>query len=431
MARIKRRKSRDGRVLPEGVSERADGRFLYRYQLYGKPHYIYDRDLNSLKEKIAKLQVDMTLGMDKDISKLCLDEWYPQYLETYKKNKIKDASYLNMQNYYDWYVKGTDLGVTPISNLKRVMLVKHFQKLADEKGLADGTLRSLASMLYRALQQVVYERGCLVNPASEIMKDVKAKPVDVREALTEEQVDALFEYLQKEGFQNVYLPLIGILLGTGLRYGECVGLTWNDVDFEKGILHINKTLNYRQRIRGGPHEYFCTRGKTKNAIRDIYINEELLGLIKAQRKYHRYMRIRDDFKVDIYDDKGAVIGSASGFIFTSKLGKPFTHEGFQRILRNIISKFNEFEKNEKERPVHINEDLTPHYFRHTFCTRIVEQMMESGVEDYERLMILMGHASIKTSIDVYTTISKDLAKKKWSQAPTLFKLKSNFDSKVV
>lgn len=47
-----RRKSRDGRVLPDGVSERADGRFIYRYQVYGKPHYIYDKDLGELKKKI-------------------------------------------------------------------------------------------------------------------------------------------------------------------------------------------------------------------------------------------------------------------------------------------------------------------------------------------------------------------------------------------
>lgn len=429
MARTAKRKSRDGRVLPDGVSERADGRFLYRYQLYGRPHYIYDRDLNSLKEKISRLQVDMTLGIDRDVSKLCLDEWYPQYLEIFKKGKIKDASYLNMQHYYGWYIKGTEIGVTPIHNLKHAQLVAHFQKLADDKGLAHGTLRSLASMLYNSLQQVVYEKGTLVNPAQEIMKDVKAKPVNVREALTEEQVNILFDFLQQEGFQNIYLPIIGILVGTGLRYGECVGLTWSDVDFQNGILHINKTLNYRQRVDKGPHEYFCTEGKTLNAVRDIYINEDLLNLMKAQRKYHKDMRIRDDFQTSIYNDKGEIVGKASGFIFTSKLGKPFTHEGFQRVLRNIIKKINMWQLEESSNPILIDEQITPHFFRHTFCTRIVEEMMEADEKDYERLKILMGHSSIKTSIDIYTTVSTDLAKKNWGKAPTLFKLGEKTDTK--
>ncbi|MBR4574399.1 MAG: tyrosine-type recombinase/integrase [Lachnospiraceae bacterium] len=430
MSRTAKRKSRDGRVLPDGVSERADGRFIYRYQLYGKPHYIYDRDLNGLKAKISQLQVDMTLGKNMDISKLSLDEWYPQYLETFKKNKVKDCSYLNMQQYYHWYIEDTTVGVTPICNLKRAQLVAHFQKLADDKGLAHGTLRSLASMLYNSLQQVVYEKGTLVNPATEIMKDVKARPVDTREALSEKQVAVLFEFLQQEGYQKVYLPIIGILIGTGLRYGECVGLTWSDIDFERGILHINKTLNYRQRVKGGPHEYFCTQGKTKNATRDIYINKELLGLMEIQRKYHRDMRIRNDFKTDIYNDKGEIVGTAKGFIFTSKLGKPFTHEGFQRILRNMIKKINVWQAKEVDEPIQIDEDITPHYFRHTFCTRVVEDMMKSENKDYERLKILMGHSSIKTSIDIYTTISEDLAKKNWSKAPTLFTLqKTKADTK--
>ena len=56
MARVAKRKTKDGRFLPDGVSERADGRFVYRYVLYGKTHYIYDRDLNELKKKIAQQQ---------------------------------------------------------------------------------------------------------------------------------------------------------------------------------------------------------------------------------------------------------------------------------------------------------------------------------------------------------------------------------------
>ena len=155
MARVSKRKTRDGRVLPDGVSERADGRFVYRYVLYGKPYYIYDRDLNELKKKISQHQLDVASGRNTDLANMTLKAWYPQYIEIFKKGKVKSTTLLNLQNYFDWYVKGYAIANMPMKELKRTHIVAHFKYLADEKKLAHGTLRSLASMLHNCLQQVV------------------------------------------------------------------------------------------------------------------------------------------------------------------------------------------------------------------------------------------------------------------------------------
>ena len=63
------RKSKSGRVLPKGVTERKDGRFLYRYSLYGKTCYLYDKDLNELKKKIVELNYNILKGERVDMSK--------------------------------------------------------------------------------------------------------------------------------------------------------------------------------------------------------------------------------------------------------------------------------------------------------------------------------------------------------------------------
>ena len=395
MARVAKRKTKDGRVLPDGVSERADGRYIYRYVLYGKPHYIYDKDLNELKKKIAQHQLDVASGRNTDLASMSLNEWYPQYIAIFKEGKVKSTTLLNLHNYYNWYVKDYAIARMPMKELKRTHIIAHFKYLADQKNLAHGTLRSLASMLYNCLQQVVYDSGLFVNPASEIMKDVVAAPKEVREALTDEQVKLLLDFLKIEGsWQNVYLPMIGVLLGTGMRLCECDGLTWKDVDFENKVVHVTHSINYRCKDRN-KHEFFVTSPKTPNAVRDIPLSDDLIKLFEMQKQYQKNMRIRNDIEFDGYRN----------FVFTTKLGFPFTHEGIVASLKRIVKNANDWECEraaaENRKPVELPAKLTPHIFRHTFCTSLVLKEVP-----YETMKIVMGHSSIKTSIDIYSHIQQ-------------------------
>lgn len=68
-------------------------------------------------------------------------------------------------------------------------------------------------------------------------------------------------------------------------------------------------------------------GKTENAYRDIPMSEDVYRLFQMQREYQKNMRIRNDIKIEQYDNAGNVVAKYSKFIFTTKLGKPFTHEG--------------------------------------------------------------------------------------------------------
>ncbi len=107
------------------------------------------------------------------------------------------------------------------------------------------------------------------------------------------------------------------------------------------------------------------------------------------------MRIRNDIEIDGY----------SNFVFTTKQEYPYTHEGFTASLKRIIKACNEREiKNaaEEKRELAVIPAVTPHYFRHTFCTRLVENQVP-----HETLKVLKGHSSIKTSIDIYTGISNN------------------------
>lgn len=148
-------------------------------------------------------------------------------------------------------------------------------------------------------------------------------------------------------------------------------------------------------------------GKTENAYRDIPMSEDVYRLFQMQREYQKNMRIRNDIKIEQYDNAGNVVAKYSKFIFTTKLGKPFTHEGLVRSLTRIIKKYNAREIEEASRegrkPSLLPEKITPHMFRHTFFTSLVENKVS-----YESMKALMGHSNIKTSIDIYCSIAKSL-----------------------
>lgn len=408
---IRKKDPLTGRVMPEHVSYRhSDGRYIYRYSVKGVPKYLYARDLDDMKRKIEKLHVDVAQGMDVDMANLRLTDWFPQYMENFKSRRLKASTYKVQWDFYNWYIKDSVVDRTKLSELKRIMLIKHFQELADNRGLAEGTLKSLASLLYNCLEQARFDGAIVgVNPATAVMREVVARPKKTREALSREEVSLLMEFLKIEGtWQNVYLPLVGIGLSTGLRFGELTGLVWPDIDFEREVIHINHSINYRD--RGNGHEFFITSPKTENSYRDIPMTGEVKELLLIQKRYQAGMGIRQDVTIDGH----------KGFVFTTKTGNVFTHEAVVRALKLIVKRCNEWEagRAEKEgREAVILREQTPHLWRHTFTTMIVEKKVP-----YEQAKLLLGHASVKTTIDIYTHISKEILKNSRNSLEGVIKL---------
>lgn len=388
-----RRKTKDGRVLPHGVSERADGRFIFRYKFGGKTHYIYDKDLNELKKKIERVTVDKYFGTDINRSNMKLGEWYKQYVTVYKEGNIKETALNNLRNYYKWYVEGYQIDVVPMKSLTRTMILTHFKYLAQEKKLSHGTLRTLASMISSALEAAAADKIITSNPARNIMENVHARPEQKRDALTEAEVTLLIDFLKQEGkWQNVYLPLIAMALNTGWRYGEIVGLTWSDINFDTGYVSVNHSINYRDRGRGC-HEFFVTSVKTDKSNRLRLMTDEMIMLFKMQKEYQKIMRISGDVVIDGYRD----------FVFTTRKGLPYTNEAVNRMIRDAVKGANAWEKDrarkEGREPVEIRKH-TFHWYRHTFCTNILEKRKENVLKD-EQVLKLMGHSSLRISEETY------------------------------
>lgn len=205
----------------------------------------------------------------------------------------------------------------------------------------------------------------------------KSAPVNPRRALTEEEIQWIIDTPHK-----AQLPAM-IMLFTGLRRGELFALRWSDIDFENNLLHVYQSVEIignKSRVKQG--------GKTANAKRIIPMPSVLVEYLKDYKKS---------------------LKTISTYVCTNAKGKIFTKSSFDSLWNSYIcdlnikygynNRINKFNPKKGPLPMKI-ERFTPHYLRHTFATLLYLQ----GV-DIVTAKQLLGHADIKTTINIYTDLN--------------------------
>ena len=194
---------------------------------------------------------------------------------------------------------------------------------------------------------------------------------------------------------NVYLPMFTILLGTGLRVGECLGLTWHEVDLKNGLIHVTHTLCYDD--YGDGYKYYMS--ETESGKRTIPVIGDVRKAFLTIRKNNMMLGGSGDLTVDGYGD----------FVFlTIKNRGLYSPAVVEEMLRRIVRVHNQEEtelaEKEKREPF-LLPHITPHILRHTFCTRFCEN--ETNVRVIQEIM---GHKDIKVTMNVYSHVTVDKAK---------------------
>lgn len=236
------------------------------------------------------------------------------------------------------------------------------------------------------------------RPTDGAMKEMKAQnnwEKEKRHALTEEQQAAFVEYTSNSPLYKHWMPLFTVLLGTGGRIGEILGLRWQDCDFESGIITIDHTLIYRLQDNG-KCKYRITTPKTKAGIREIPMFDEVREALLQERQ----QQMKDGFnEVEIED--------YSGFIFTNRYKEVLSPHSVNRAIVRIIAAYNQQEQEnaarEKRKPL-LLPHFSAHHLRHTFCTRMCENTSDTNT--LKVIQEIMGHADISTTLDVYTDLTR-------------------------
>lgn len=302
------------------------------------------------KYKIEKEVYNRT-GEVPDSKAVTFEFWANKWLETYKHGVVKDHTYnftykSNIDNYLIPYFKKAN-----ISDIKQIDIQKYFSTIKNKNGepLAKSTLDKHKIILKSIFDSAIDNDLCYKNP----VKNIKYQHIsDFRER----NVYTKSQAKQAEKYAKEYNKIdVLIMLNTGIRRSEMLGLKWTDINFQNNTIHIQRSVVQTKGkiIIGEP--------KTITSNRIIPISKSFCKYLKANMNSNEY-----------------IIGNED---------KPQSPSTYAKNFNIFMKKMSE----ETGLP-----KLTPHELRHTYGTIL----RESGVDIYT-IQKTMGHSDVSVTADVY------------------------------
>lgn len=393
------RKDKKGRVLRTGETFREDKQmYEYRYTDPGKKRRsIYAKDLAKLRKKEDQLKRDQLDGIDAYVAGTAdLNFMFDRYIST--KTELRVSTRASYMDIYDRYVRN-EFGLRKLSSIKYSDILFFYSQLIKEKDLHIGTIQYIQRVIRPSLEMAVRDNILRVNPANgviqQLKKKVEAGGAYVRHGLTIEQQRAFLSFLDEYPLYEKYKPLFTVMIGTGCRVGEIVGLRWEDVDMDARTININHSLFYFAGKRNKSRDkWILNLPKTEAGIRTIPMVDTVYMALLEEKARQR--------------DEGVscktVIEGMKGFIFYNRFYEVYNPDSINRQLDRIIETYNNHEEvrasKEKRKPI-ILPNFSCHHLRHTFCMRLCEADVNIKV-----IQTIMGHKDIQTTMDIYAEVSE-------------------------
>lgn len=380
-----KRRDNKNRILRNGESERKDGRYAFKYiDATGKPQFVYSwklektdklptgkRDDLSLREKEKLIQKDIDDQIVPRGGEMTAEELVRKYLM--QKTGVRHNTEANY-NFVLNIIKKEDFGKRRIDKVKQSDAKCWLIKLQQD-GRGYSSIHSIRGVVRPAFQMAVDDDLIRKNPFEFQLATVVVNDSVTREAITRKQERAFLEFVVSDKHFCKYYDGIYILFKTGLRISEFVGLTLADVDMKNRKININHQLQRKRNM-----EYIIEDTKTSSGTRVIPMTDDVYECFK------RIIANRKKPKVEL------MICGKSGFLYLDKNDMPMVALHWEKYFQHICEKYNSIYKVQMPK-------ITPHVFRHTFCSN----MAKSGMNP-KTLQYIMGHSDIGVTLNTYTHI---------------------------
>lgn len=389
------RKDSRGYVLKTGEFQRKDGRYSYSYtDKEGKRHTVYENSLAELRKRERQIIRDIEDGIDaRAPEKVTLNDLWDKYIG--QKYDLKPTTRANYKYCYDRYVR-EGFGKRKIVDIKYTDIKKFYYGIIQDKELSYATLDNIHTDLHPAFQMAVRDGLLRLNPTDGVMAEIKKSHVwntPKRHALTVPQQKAFTDYLKESREYQGWKPVIIILLGTGMRIGECLGLRWDDLDFDKRTISVNHNMTDRPYEDGECAKHIQTP-TTRAGERTIPMIDEVFDAFLEEYEIQKVMGYQSE-----------TIDGYTNFVFLTTGGSVITASSVNRVLHLITDSYNKEEtkkaKKELREPV-LLPSFSAHSLRHTFCTRLCE-----NETNLKAIQSVMGHSDITTTMDIYAEATEE------------------------
>lgn len=329
--------------------QKARGRYAAAYlDLDGKRKWVYGKTRPDVAKKLRDALKDRDNGIVRPSQVQTLAQYLDGWLADTIKPSRRPATYLR-------YETAVRLHIVPVIGKVKLAQVgpQHVQRLQRallDKGLGKASIELVRATLGGALSQgmrwglVVRNSVALVEPPHGEEKE--------RQALLPEQASAFFRATQGHEYQHLY----AVMLATGLRIGEALGLRWQDVDLARARLHVRQQLTV---LPGQPISF--TTPKSKSGRRTVPLVDLARTALEQQ-----HARVQ-----------GYPVRALNDLVFVDELGRPLVGRDVERKFKHVL------------KSAGLPTTLTPHSLRHSTATYLM-----AGGAPPKVIMELMGHSSL-------------------------------------
>ena len=377
------RKDSKGRRLATGESQDKDGRYRYKYNdAFGKRKSVYSWRLTesdpypkgkrkdiSLREKEKEVEKALRNAVATSGGNMTVLELVQKYIS--QKRGVKHNTQANY-NFVINVIKKEDFGAKRIDKIKLSDAKTWLIKLQDD-GRGYSSIHSIRGVVRPAFQMAVDDDLINKNPLEFQLATVVVNDSVTREAITRKQQREFLRFIKEDKHFCKYYDGIYILFHTGLRVSEFVGLTINDIEFDKERIKVDHQL---QRTRNMKYEILTP--KTEKGERYVPMQKDVADC------FRRIIQNRKHPKIE------PMIDGYSGFLFLDKNDMPMVALHWEKYFQHIREKYNSIYK--VQMPC-----ITPYVCRHTFCSN----MAKSGMNP-KTLQYIMGHSDIGVTLNTYT-----------------------------
>lgn len=320
---------------------------------------IYGKTKREVQERMTAIMYELHKESYIEPSNMLMKDWAKYWLENFKKSNIADTTYDRYASLIDRHI------IDPLGDIKlKDLSTFHIQLSLNSlhaRGMSDSYISTVFTRLNSMLEKAVGTEIIKKNPCSEVVLPKTGKKRKI-ESLTREEQVKLVEYCSSAKNGRLFI----FQLGTGMRIGETLGLTWDHIDFKNGQIIICQSA---AEIRG--HAHISDKTKTPASTRSIPMSDKIKTLLTE------ILNQQDKEK--------------------NKLNLVFPSSQYTlQLSSNVRTRFSQYCKDSNIRKINI------HALRHTFATRAIEQDINVKVLSY-----ILGHKDIKVTLNTYADVLSD------------------------
>lgn len=374
-------KNLKGKELGIGISQRKDGLYTARFtDKLGNRRQKYFKKLQECRQWMADAQFQDEHGNISAFDDMTVSAWFEYWIDNFKAGNVKTKTLQNYKERFKYNIAEC-IGNMLLSDVRPL----HCQNVLNhmsESGYCTSTIELTRITMYSLFEYAAENELLVKNPVSKNVKCIGGKEPKAERVLTVDEQRTFLNATKGKSNYNQY----AFVLQTGLRAGELAALKWTDIDFEKGIIHITRTVDYRT----ATGEWETRSPKSKSGLRDIPLSDEAICILNNQRQKMQSLNI---IPMEYHD-----------FVFLSKNGNLIRNSAYNKDLQMICKRTG-------------LAHFSMHTLRHTFATRCAEAGMQP-----KTLQSILGHSNISVTMDIYVHCTEDKKTQEMKSVASMLKV---------